>query len=84
MTLVSFIRESLSVDWLPFAVIAPSAGGRLDEEEHGTKTLAELALVPSAVVNVTFDEELLAQCRQSFGSDFYFVKDELLQNIERL
>jgi len=84
LTLVSFIRESLSVDWLPFAVIAPSAGGRLDEGEHGTKTLAELALVPSAVVNVTFDEELLAQCRQSFGSDFYFVKDELLQNIERL
>jgi len=82
--LVSFIRDSLSVDWLPFTVIAASAGGRLTEEDNNDKTLAEIGLVPSAVVNVTFEEELLTQCRQAAGSDFYFVKDELLQRIERL
>jgi len=80
--LVSFIRDSLSVDWLPFTIIATSAGGRLTEEDNHDKTLAELGLVPSSVVNVTFEEELVAQCRQA--GDFYFVKDELLQRIERL
>jgi len=83
-SLISFIRDSLVVDWLPFSVIAASAGGRLSEEDNNDKTLAELTLVPSAVVNVTFDDELLTQCRQSIGTDFYFVKDELLQRIERL
>jgi len=84
-SLVSFIRDSLAVDWLPFAIIAVSAGGRVSEEEQGEKTLAELGLVPSAVVNVTFEEELVTQCRQSSeGGHFYFVKDELLSKIERL
>ena len=83
-SLISFIRDSLVVDWLPFSVIAASAGGRLSEEDNNDKTLAELTLVPSSVVNVTFDDELLTQCRQSIGTDFYFVKDELLQRIERL
>lgn len=84
-SLVSFIRDSLAVDWLPFVVIAPSAGGRLSEEEQKDKTLAELGLAPSAVINVTFEDEIVRQCRQSMdkGQDFYFVKDELLSQIER-
>jgi len=82
--LVAFIRDSLAVDWLPFVVIAPSAGGRLSEEDNNDKTLAELGLVPSAVINVTFEEELVNQCRQSMETDFYFVKDEFLSKIERL
>lgn len=84
-SLVSFIRDSLAVDWLPFVVIAPSAGGRLSEDEQKDKTLAELGLAPSAVINVTFEDEIVRQCRQSMDKeqDFYFVKDELLSRIER-
>ena len=83
-SLLSFIRDSLAVDWLPFVVIAPSAGGRLSEEENNDKTLAQLGLVPSAVINLAFDEELVNQCRQSMETDFYFVKDEFISKIERL
>jgi len=83
-SLVSFIRDSLVADWLPFIVIAPSAGGRLSEEENNDKTLAQLGLAPSAVINVAFDDEIVNQYRQSTESDFYFVKDELISKIERL
>lgn len=82
-SLLEFIRNNLVVEWLPFHVVAPAAGGRIPDDQ-AEKTLAELGLVPSSVVNAAFDEDIVTQYRQSVGSDFYFIKDDLLSNIERL
>jgi UBX domain-containing protein 6 len=80
--LLDFIRESMTFDWIPFSVV--DFGGSKLSEDDGDKMLAELRLVPSAVVNLRLDEEVVNQCKHSSDGDFYYVKDELLAKIEYL
>ena len=61
--LVDFVRENLDQDWIPFHL--SSAGGQKITDH--LLTFAELGLAPAAVVNFTWDQEVMSQVTAQQG-----------------
>ncbi|KAK6176724.1 hypothetical protein SNE40_014967 [Patella caerulea] len=62
--LLDFVRENLVNDWMPF-LLSSSTGEKLLEEDL---TLAELGLVPAAVVNFAWDPTVMAEVTAQQGA----------------
>lgn len=79
--LKEFVGEQL-IDWLPFHLTTPT-GQRLTEE---ALTLAELNLAPAAVVNFTWEPEVMKDIRAQKGSHNAgpYLKPETMQLIQSL
>lgn len=78
--LVSFVRENLANDWIPFQLL--SVGQKVEVED----TLAEAGLVPAVVVNLTWDQTLMAdmKAQQNAGATSAILKSEVMALIETL
>lgn len=61
--LADFVRENLDQDWIPFHL--SSAGGQKISDH--SLTFAELGLAPAAVVNFTWDQEVMSQVTAQQG-----------------
>lgn len=61
--LVEFVRENLEHDWIPFHL--SSAGGQKITDH--SLTFAELGLAPAAVVNFTWDQQVMAEVNAQQG-----------------
>lgn len=80
--LVDFVRENLENDWIPFQL--SSAGGQ-KLTDHSL-TLAELGLAPTAVVNFSWDQEVMAEVSAQLegkGSNSS-LKQEIMARIQDL
>lgn len=80
--LISFVREQLQSDWLPFALSEPG-GGQLIQEES---SFSELGLVPAAILNFAWDATIMADINATSGTTStncnVYLKQELLNNLE--
>lgn len=76
--LKDFVRRCLNVDWVPFD-LKSSLGKIFDQDEE---TLLDLSLVPYAVLNLTWSQDVKAQLdEQGVSVD---LRHDLLRNIREL
>ena len=80
--LFHYVREHLANEWMPFQLVT-STGQKLTEENL---SLAELALVPAAVVNFSWDPTILKEVAAQKGAaqTDVFLKPETSALIENL
>lgn len=76
---MEFVQLHLEFDWLPFWISTPT-GERLTDTK---KTLAELQLVPAAVVNFACDKDLLQDAKQQgAGNSNSILKQTVMDRLE--
>ncbi|XP_077188287.1 UBX domain-containing protein 6 isoform X2 [Paroedura picta] len=75
--LYQFVQEALQVDWLPFELLGPGAQKLTDEN----MAFNECGLVPSALLTLTGDEDIMAGIKEQMGS---LLKPELLSDVQVL
>ena len=80
--LYQYIRENLKNDWMPFNLSAQGGAPLKDED----LTLAELGLVPAAVVNFSWDAEVMQEVAAQKGTaqSPQCLDDEIMSRIESL
>lgn len=80
--LISFVRENLTEEWMPFHLMT-STGQNLNEED---KCLAELGLVPAVVVNFKWDESVMAdiKAQQGAAASNSILKPEIMFQIQSM
>ena len=75
----NFVYESL-IHWLPFHLIS-SSGHKLTDE---SATMAELGLVPAAVVSFSWDGEVMSDVEKLTNKQSGYLKSELMAHIQTL
>ncbi|KAL8177568.1 UNVERIFIED_CONTAM: UBX domain-containing protein 6, partial [Gekko kuhli] len=75
--LYQFVQEALQVDWLPFELLGPGAQKLTDEN----MAFNECGLVPSALLTLTGDEDIMADVKEQMGC---LLKPDLLSEIQIL
>lgn len=80
--LVDFVRENLEHDWIPFH-LSSSGGQKLTDH---SLTFAELGLAPAAVVNFSWDKEVMEEVKAQQGDkgSNSSLKQELMARIQDL
>lgn len=75
-----YVRENLTNDWMPFT-LCTQTGQKLTETD---KTLAELGLTPSAVVNLEWDKSIMADiaAQQGASQQTTILKPEVMALIQ--
>lgn len=77
-----FIQENLEHSGLPFVLNSPT-GEKLNPEEHGTKTLIDLRLVPATVLKFAWDSSVAEKINNSQGKDV-FLKPEIMVLVQEV
>ena len=80
--LVTFVRESLENDWIPF-YLNTQTGHKLTDEEL---SLVELGLAPAAIVNFAFDAAIQKEIAAQHGSieDNMYLREDVMGLIQSL
>lgn len=78
--LFEFVRENVEMDFIPFQLIT-SASQKLDED---SLTLAEAGLMPSALINFSWDPAVLAEVKAQKGLSKSSLKPDIMILIQNL